>query len=110
MCIRDRRNTYVEELLDVSISAVQADPETMLEEMKAAVRSGAYYADLVEFPQSYISVYGASGVLMNLMSLPGLNPDGEYFNATGTSAGTGGDMVYALTAVSYTHLHRNAFL
>lgn len=101
-----RRNTYVEELLDVSISAVQADPETMLEEMKAAVRSGAYYADLVEFPQSYISVYGASGVLMNLMSLPGLNPDGEYFNATGTSAGTGGDMVYALTG--YASLNSDA--
>lgn len=92
-----RRNTYVEELLNVSISSVQADSQTMLDEMKAAVRAGAYYADLVEFPQSDISTFGAAGVLMNLQALPGLQIDAEYFNPTGTSAGTGGDMVYALT-------------
>ncbi|MBS5724931.1 MAG: hypothetical protein KHW59_04015, partial [Clostridiales bacterium] len=92
-----RRNNYVEELLDVSITVTQADPETMLDEIQAAVRSGAFYADLIEIPQSYISVYGAAGVLMNLQSLPGLNYEAEYFNATGTSAGTGGDMIYALT-------------
>lgn len=91
-----RRNKYVEELLNVSISAVQADSQTMLDEMQAAVRAGAYYADLVEFPQSYISIYGNAGVLMNLQSLPGLQFDAEYFNPTGTSAGTGGDMIYAL--------------
>lgn len=101
-----RRNSYVEELLNVSISSVQADPETMLEEMKAAVRAGAYYADLIEFPQSYISVYKAAGVLMNLMSLPGFNADAEYFNTTGTSAGTGGDVVYALTG--YASLNSDA--
>lgn len=93
----ERRNTYVEEMLDVSITAVQSDEQTMLEEMQAAVRAGAYYADLIEFPQSYISIYGAAGVLMNLQSLPGLYLDAEYFNSTGTSAGTGGDMIYALT-------------
>lgn len=92
-----RRNNYVEELLDVSITVTQADPQIMLEEIQAAVRSGAFYADLIEIPQSYISIYGAAGVLMNLQSLPGLNFEAEYFNATGTSAGTGGDMIYALT-------------
>ena len=92
-----RRNNYVEELLDVSITTAQADPQIMLDEIQAAVRSGAYYADLIEIPQSYISIYGAAGALMNLQSLPGLNYEAEYFNATGTSAACGGDMIYGLT-------------
>ena len=93
----NRRNRYVEEMLQVTITSARTNPGTLGDEIRAAVRSDSYFSDLILFPQSYISDFGASGLLMNLRSLPGLKPEAGYFNATGTSAGTGGDMVYALT-------------
>lgn len=90
------RNDEVEQTLDISLVSKLTDPETMLDEIKAAVRSGSYYADAVMLPQKYIGAYVTSGALINLRSLPGFELNMGYLYPTAVSAGTGGSAVYAV--------------
>lgn len=86
----------VEEKLDISIITKKTDPDTMLDSLKASVRSGDYYADIVMLPQSYIGAYVAADAVINLRSLPGFDTNPGYIYPSALSAGTGGDSVYAV--------------
>ncbi|MDD6095048.1 MAG: hypothetical protein PUC29_04820, partial [Clostridia bacterium] len=90
------RNEAVERELDISIISKVVDPDTMLDEIRAAVRSGSYYADAALLPQKYIGAYVAAGAIINLRSLPGFDTDPGYIYPTSVAAGTGGDAIYAV--------------
>lgn len=90
------RNAAVERALEISIISKNVNPDTMLNEIKAANLSGSYYADAVMIPQKYIGAYVTGGALINLRSLPGFDYTGGYLYQTGVSAGTGGDDIYAI--------------
>lgn len=90
------RNEAVEETLGITLVSNEREVSVMLQEIRAAVKSDTYYADIVMYPQSYIGAFVSGGAIINLKSLPGFETDGGYYYKTGVCAGTGGDAVYAV--------------
>lgn len=90
------RNKAVEDALGISVSAEERDADTMLQELKAAVRSGDYYADAVMFPQDMIGAYVTGDAIINMKSLPGFKTDAKYYYQSAVAAGTGGEAIYAV--------------
>ncbi len=90
------RNEAVENTLGVTLYTEQRDADIMLTELKAAVKSGSYYADIVIYPQDMIGAYVTGGAVINMNSLPGFETDTGYYFDTSVAAGTGGDAVYAV--------------
>lgn len=92
----EERNGAVEENLNVTIVAEQKDAETMLDELKIAVKAGDYYADAVMYPQDMMGAFALSGAVSNMKSLPGFETDSGYYYPSAVAAGTGGDAVYGV--------------
>lgn len=92
----EERNAAVEENLNVIIVSEQKDSETLLDELKAAVKAGDYYADAVMYPQDMMGAFAFSGAISNMKSLPDFETDSGYYYASGVAAGTGGDAVYGV--------------
>ncbi len=90
------RNEAVEENLGISLVSNERDASIMLQEIRAAVKSKDYYADIIMYPQSYIGSFVTGGAVLNLNSLPGFETDGGYYYKSGVAAGTGGDAIYAV--------------
>ena len=90
------RNDYIKEQLNIDVTAKYVDPNLLYDEMRTAVRSESYYADLVMFPQAQLGAHAVAGNLVNLYSMPGLNLNGGYFDQTAVDAGGGASKVYAL--------------
>lgn len=94
------RNAAVESFLNVSLLCEQKDAATMLEEIRAAVRAGDYYADAIMIPQSYIGTYFSQGALMNMRGLPGFESDVGFYYESAVDAGSGGDAVYGVAGAA----------
>ncbi len=90
------RNSAVESTLNVTLLVEEKDAYTMLDEAKAAVRAGDFYAHAVMYPQNMIGSFVTSGVALNMKSLPGFETDIGYFYSSAVAAGTGGDAIYAV--------------
>ncbi|MBQ4066405.1 MAG: hypothetical protein IJD22_02050 [Clostridia bacterium] len=90
------RNDAVEKTLGVSLSCDERDAETLYLELREAVRSGSYYADIVMYPQYKIGSYVTGGAVLNLNSLPGFESAGGYYYQSAVAAATGGDALYAV--------------
>ncbi len=92
----EERNGAVEENLNVTIVSEEKDSETLLEELKIAVKAGDYYADAIMYPQDMMGAYVLSGAVSNMKSLPGFKTDSGYYYLSAVAAGTGGDAVYGV--------------
>ena len=68
----------------------------MYDEVRVAIASGSYYADLLMIPQINLGAFVTAGEIINLRSLPGLDTNTDYIYKTSVAAGTGGDSVYAV--------------
>ncbi|MBQ2729432.1 MAG: hypothetical protein IJF69_01515 [Clostridia bacterium] len=90
------RNSAVENTLGISLYTEEKDADTMLKEIKAAVRAGDYYADIIMYPQNMIGAFVKGGAVINMKSLPGFETDSGYFFPSAVASGTGGDAVYAV--------------
>lgn len=92
----EERNSFIKDKLNIVISEKYVDPTLLYNEMRAAVKSGSYYADLVMYPQSQMGAHVVAGNLVNLYSMPGLNLQGEYYNRTAVEAGGGASKIYGI--------------
>lgn len=90
------RNKQLEQLLGVTLACEERDADTMLAEIRAADKSGDYYADVIMYPQSMIGAFVMGGAVINMKGLPGFETDCGYYYETAVAAGTGGDAVYAV--------------
>jgi len=90
------RNEAIESNLGISLVCDEREATVLLQELRAAVKSESYYADIVMYPQSYIGAYVQGGAILNLNSLPEFETDTGYYYKSGVAAGTGGDAVYAV--------------
>lgn len=96
------RNNAVEQKHSVSIVATYVEYTVFYEELSTAAKSGMYYSDLIMLPQNQIASFAASGLLLNLRSLPGLNFSAEFLNASSVSAAAGGFYSYAVSGYAGT--------
>lgn len=92
----EERNAAVEENLNVTVISEKKNAETMLDELKAAVKAGDYYADAVMYPQDMMGAFALSGAVSNMKSLPDFETDSGYYYPSAVAAGTGGDAVYGV--------------
>ncbi|MBQ4066559.1 MAG: extracellular solute-binding protein [Clostridia bacterium] len=92
----EERNGAVEENLNVTIVSEEKDAETLLDELKIAVKAGDYYADAVMYPQDMMGAFALSGAISNMKSLPDFETDNGYYYPSAVAAGTGGDAVYGV--------------
>ncbi len=90
------RNAYVNETLNIMLAEKMVNPDTMYSEIKQAVKSDTYYADLILIPQTKIGEYAADGLIANLSTLPSINFEAEYFNSSAIGAAGGNSKVYAV--------------
>lgn len=90
------RNQAVGDALGISVSAEERDSDTLLQELRASVRAGDYYADAVMFPQDMIGAFVTGDAVINMKSLPGFETDTKYYYQSAVAAGTGGEAVYAV--------------
>ena len=90
------RNAAVEEKYNISLVTASADSATMYAELSASLKSGMYYADMLNFPQSTIPSLAAAGMLYNLRSMPGMKLDAPYFNQSAVEAASAGYRILAV--------------
>lgn len=90
------RNAAVEEKYNISLVTASADSATMYAELSASLKSGMYYADMLNFPQSTIPSLAAAGMLYNLRSMPGMKLDTPYFNQSAVEAASAGYRILAV--------------
>ncbi len=90
------RNDFVESRLNITLAEKLVSPEAMYDEIRQAIKSSTYYADLIMITQSKIGEYATDGLIVNLASLPGMNFNGGYYNKTSVSAGGGNSKIYAI--------------
>lgn len=90
------RNAYVEEQLNIMLAEKIVHPDTMYDEIKQAVKSSSYYADLILIPQTRIGQFAGDGLIANLAGLPGIKFDAGYYNTSSVAAAGGNSKVYAI--------------
>jgi len=91
---RIERNRMVEQKYNTMVMVTAADVTTIHTELKAAVKAGDYYADIVAIPQNYIGRFQAEGLLMNLRSLPFTDFSAPYYNSDAMTQLTAGHAIY----------------
>ncbi len=99
----EKRNALLKEKFNYTVVASAVDYGAYHDEVYTAVRTGAYYADLIVLPQCFLGSFSADGLLMNLRSLPGVDFKAEYFNKSSVAAGSGGFYSYALSGEALTN-------
>lgn len=92
---KHERNRKVEEQWNVSIVPSIVDANSFQTLVQAAVQADEYYADLLMIPQYMIGSFVADGSIMNLNSMPFLDLEQPYFNASSVEAATIGHKIYA---------------
>jgi len=92
----ERRNAVVEAELNIMLAEKLVQSETLYSEVKQAVKSSSYYADLILIPQAEIGTYATDGLIANLAGLPGIKFDREYYNSSSVAATGGNSKVYGI--------------
>ncbi len=92
----ENRNIFVQNEYNITISSKNVNPQIIFDEIKIAVKSSSYYADLIMIPQSNLGKFAVSGNIANLNSLPGINLDGSYYNASSKEAGGSASKIYGI--------------
>lgn len=90
------RNKMVEDKYNITVSAISADAESMLDDAKSSALSGMYYSDVMSIPIGKTALFVAEGVLTNLRSLPSLDLSKPYFNQSSVEAMTAGYDTYGV--------------
>ncbi len=91
-----RRNRELEERFNVKISCRTVDPVSMFDEVQASCLANDFYADTLMIPQYYLHAYIASGLLMNMNSLPFADFESGFNMESGVNAGSAISAVYAV--------------
>jgi hypothetical protein len=79
--VRADSRRAVEEKFNTTIIANSTDTAAILADVKTAINSGMYYADLMAIPLSSVGSFWASGALGNLYTLPYASYDADYYHA-----------------------------
>ena len=96
----ETRNNYIKDQYNLNISAKNVSSDIMYDEIKVAVKSVTYYADLIMIPQADLGSYATAGNIVNLASLPDFNADGKYYNASSVEAGGGNSKIYGVAGAA----------
>jgi hypothetical protein len=90
----------VEEKFNTTIIANSTDTAAILADVKTAINSGMYYADLMAIPLSSVGSFWASGALGNLYTLPYASYDADYYHADIIEAAHAGEALYAASGAA----------
>ena len=94
------RNDAVSRALDISLLFVGSDETELADKLREADSSGLYYADLLMLPAASVAPLANEGLLLNLRSLPFLNTEAAYFNASSVDAFTAGKNIWAVAGMA----------
>jgi len=94
---RVERNSQIENRYGIKLVTRLTTAQSIHQDSKIAVNSGAYYTDLLALPQSVIGSFYADGLLMNIRNLPYINLESDYFDQSSIKACSGGFGVYGLS-------------
>lgn len=103
----EARNKFVEEQLNIVLAERIVLPDALYDEIRQAIKSSTYYADLIMITQSKIGEYASEGLLVNLASLPSMNFEAGYYNSSSVSASGANSQIYAIAghaSISYDSL------
>ncbi|MBQ7836689.1 MAG: extracellular solute-binding protein [Clostridia bacterium] len=92
----ETRNNYIQTEYNITVSAKNVNPQIMFDEIKIAIKSVSYYADLIMIPQNELGRFAVAGCVTNLSSLPGFNANAKYYNASSVEAGGGKGKIYGV--------------
>ena len=98
--VRADSRRAVEEKFNTTIIANKTDTAAMLSDVKTAINSGMYYADLMAIPLSSVGSFWASGALGNLYTLPYASYDADYYHADVIDAAHAGEALYAASGAA----------
>ncbi|MBR4071669.1 MAG: extracellular solute-binding protein [Clostridia bacterium] len=90
------RNAYVEQKLNIRLAEKIVDPDTMYNEIRQAIKSSTYYADLILLPQEKIGEYSVEGLIANMSGLPGIKFDADYYNSTSVASAGGNSKIFGV--------------
>ncbi len=90
------RNAFIESELNIVVAEKKVDKNLMYDEIRQAIKSVSYYADLILINQSDIGKYAMGGAIANLSSLPGINLTADYYNYSSVEAGGGASKIYGV--------------
>ena len=93
------RNRIVEERYGCEFHYQTTTMEAMTADIKAAIKNEEYYADLLAVRENELPILIKEGYLYNLRSLPFLDVNAEYFNASASKALSAGYHDYGI--ISY---------
>ena len=93
------RNQMVNKKYNTKIILLRKSTEELLSDVKAAEKSGDYFADFAVIRSAEVGNYATSGYLRNLKSLPYFDPAAESYHAEAMEQLTIGGSVYG--AVGY---------
>ena len=94
------RNAAVSRALDISLLFVGADETELADKLREADGAGLYYADLLMLPGAAVAPLANEGLLLNVRSLPFVDTEKEYFNASSVDAFTAGKNVWAIAGMA----------
>ncbi len=94
------RNRMVEEKLSCTIRYRQTTLDEMRADLKSAIKTEDYYADLLCVSTSELAVLAEDGYLFNLRSVPFFDTDKKYFNASGVNALSAGYYNYGVAGTA----------
>ena len=90
------RNSLLEETYHIQLAVKDVAPALAHSEINRAVLAGEQYADFVSLPMVNLGNLAASGLLLNLRSVPFIDFEAECFADAGAQALTVQDRTYAL--------------
>ena len=98
--VRADSRRAVEEKFNTTIIANKTDTAAMLADVKTAINSGMYYADLMAIPLSSVGSFWASGALGNMYTIPFANYDADYYHADVIAAAHAGKSLLAASGAA----------
>jgi len=91
------RNAAVEKKYNTTVMSVEGSSDAVLKDAVEAYNSGLYFADILSIPLSKLGAFQASGILMNLNTLPFTDFSAPYFNKGLIDQASAGHYIYAVS-------------
>lgn len=88
------RNGLVEQRLGISISCEELTADTLEKELRAALKAGKPYADIICAPATVLAKLAAEGLLENLYSLPYMDYEKGYISDSALNSQTAQNTMY----------------
>lgn len=92
---RVSRIEKIEQKLGNTVVIEEYSEEKLLQDLRAAVKSKEYFADVIAVPQRLLGQLVSEGLVKSIRTVPGIDVTAQYFAGDSLDAATAGHNVYA---------------